>query len=98
MSTSNSTIFLEELPEALAEALNIDTFVAGLLMSAFVLLMFLMPMLILKRSKGFMSEMVISIVLCCALIGLTWLPYWAGLVIALLAAVMVSSKVKGWLS
>lgn len=93
----SSTIFLEELPDALAEALNIDTAIAGILLSAVVLLMFLMPVLLVKRSKGFMAEMMLGITIVCFCIGIQWLPYWVGLIIALLTAVFLSSKMKGWL-
>ena len=94
---TNQTIYLEEIPSLVAEALNIDLLPAQLLISAILLLIFLMPMLLIKRSKGFMSEMVVGITIVCFLIGIGWLPYWTGLVICLLVAIMLSSKIKGWL-
>lgn len=94
---TNSTIDITEIPAALSEALGIGEFAAGLLLSAVILLMFLMPMLILKRSKGFMSEMMVGIIIVCFCIGVQWLPYWIALVIVLLLAVMLSDKLKGWL-
>jgi len=94
---TNSTIYLEEIPNLVAEALNIEVLPAQLLCSAIIMLMFLMPMLLIKRSKGFLSEMMVGIVLACALMGIQWLPYWTGLVICLFCAIMLSSKLKGWL-
>lgn len=95
--SENSTIYLEEIPALLAEALNVDLIAAQLIVSAIVLLMFLMPMILVKRSKGFMAEMVVGIVVTCFLMGIQWLPYWTGLIICLLVAVMLSAKLKGWL-
>jgi hypothetical protein len=95
--SQNSTIFLEELPEALGTMLNIDAEVAGLLITAVLLLMFLMPLLLVKRSKGFMAEMMVGIIILCVCVGLQWAPYWVALIIALLTAIMLSSKMKGWL-
>lgn len=94
---TNQTIYLEEIPSLLATALDVDLVAAQLLLSAIVLLIFLMPMLLIKRGRGFLAEMFVGLVVVCFLMGIQWLPYWVGLIICLLVAVMLSGKVKGWL-
>lgn len=96
---TNTSINITEIPSNLAEALGVEVLVAQLIISCVVLLMFLMPMLLIRRSRtgGFIGELFLGITVTCALIGIGWLPYWVGLILALFCAVMFSSKIKNWL-
>lgn len=94
----SSTIFVEEIPSLLAEALNTSEFVAGILCSLVLLMICILPIIIAKRGKSnFISEMILGIVAVTACMALQWLPLYVGLVINVLVAIALSSKLKGWL-
>ena len=93
-----STIFVEAIPALLAEALNTSEFVAGILCSLFLLMICIMPIILAKRGKSnFISEMIIGIVAVTASMALGWLPLYVGLLINLLVAIALSSKLKNWM-
>lgn len=96
--SGESTIFIEAIPELLAEALNTTEFVAGILCSLVLLMICIFPIIIAKRGKSnFISEMIIGIVAVTACMALQWLPAYVGLVINVLVAIALSAKLKGWL-
>lgn len=95
---TNSSIFIEEIPELLATALNTDEFVAGILCSLFLILLVTLPIIIVKRGRSnFITEMILGIVAVSACMAMQWLPLYVGLVINLLVAIALSAKLKGWL-
>lgn len=93
-----SVFFLEEIPEAVAEAFNISVFTAGILCSLVFIMMCIMPILLAKRGhSNFISEMIVGIVVVSACMALTWLPLYIGLVINLFVAIALSTKLRDWL-
>jgi len=95
---TESNIFLEEFPEGLAAALNIDTFTAGIILSLFVIMLCILPIIIAKRGRSnFITEMIIGVVAVSLCMALQWLPLYVGLVINLLVAIALSAKLRDWM-
>lgn len=93
-----SDIFLSEIPEAVATALNVDEFTAGILCSLLLMVMFLLPIILAKRGRSnFITELIIGVVVVTLAMALQWLPLYVGLVINLLCAIALSAKLRDWL-
>lgn len=89
-------VFIEQFPEALAAALNTSEFVAGLILSAFVMMILMLPIIIAKRGRSNMiSEMILGLIGVMICMALTWLPSFVGLVIGLALSLFLAQKVKG---
>jgi hypothetical protein len=85
-----------QIPTQLGLALNISPFAAGILASAFLLLMFSMPILIF--SKNLMLATIMTILILCCTVAMTWLPYWCLLIIIFMCALLFASEMRTWIT
>jgi uncharacterized membrane protein (DUF106 family) len=92
---------LSQVPNKLAEMLNIPLFAGQLLASLVFMSLFLLPTVFAcsKFEKdvfyptAFVGFMTLGV---CIAIG--WLPFWILLILCMLVAFMFSGKIKGWIS
>jgi hypothetical protein len=89
-------IDLTQIPTQLGIALNIPAFAAGILASAFMLLMFDMPIVIF--SKNMMMLAIMSVLVLCIDVALTWLPYYCLIIIVFMLALMFASEMRTWIT
>lgn len=89
---------LTDLDDAVAETLGIDSFTAGLLISAviltFVTVMVGFSMYKAKSNVALYGIIITDFVTMAFLVGLGWLPYYIFLVIALLIAVLFAGQIR----
>jgi hypothetical protein len=87
------------IPTWLAERLGISVFAAGLLSSMIVLLMPLVLIIIFTRGKGFVIELIVSILALSIDVAIGWLPVWLfGIIILMIAfgfARFMTDKIGG---
>lgn len=89
---TNNTINVTQFPELLGGAFNLSEEIAGLLLSAGVLLSIGLALAFLK-AKGLILISV-EIAALTVLVMLGWTPYFVMLVIVLLIALMYADKVR----
>ncbi|MBA7492011.1 hypothetical protein ES702_02560 [subsurface metagenome] len=94
--TDYSIFDLTALPTQLAAHLMIDTFTAGLICSAILILIPLLAITIITRSKysSWIPELALSLVLMGVCVALTWLPVFFIVAFALIIALMFAGKAR----
>lgn len=84
------------IPQQLADHLNIPLFGGQILASGIMLMIFLLPITIIARGKkaGFIPELGTTLVIYgfCTAIG--WLPYWFLLILCMLIALMFAGTMR----
>jgi len=91
-----SGIDLTQVPTQLGAALNISSFAAGLIASAFMLLLFDLPIVIFSRNTMLLSVM--TILVLCIDVALTWLPYFTLVIVIFMLALLFASEMRTWIT
>lgn len=89
---TNDTINLTEFPELVGDAFTVNESVAGLILSAMVLLSIGLALAFLK-AKGLIL-IAVEFVAMAGLIYLGWMPYFVMLVIVLILALSYAGKIR----
>lgn len=96
---AESDVNLLTIHEALGEKLGVSIFAGGLICSAILLMMFILPVALINRSrKGGgtpMAELFTGMTVLGVCVAITWFPVWIFVLIILLIALMFSDKIKG---
>jgi len=96
---AETEVNLLTLHEALGEKLGVGTFAGGLIASAILLMMFIMPVALINRSRkgggGPMAELFIGLTILGVCVAITWFPIWIFVLLCFLVAVMFSDKITG---
>jgi len=89
-------IDLSEIPQRLADSMNVPLLAGQLLASALILAMFLFPTLLLtnKYNSQSVAVLIMGVSVMGFLIAVSWLPYWFLLIIVLIVALMYSGKMR----
>jgi hypothetical protein len=92
-------INLMDIPTFLAERLGISVFAAGLLASGVVILLPIIIISILTRGKGFIMQLMVTLVFLGLDVAVGWLPVWLFAIVILLIAFgfasFMSDKIGG---
>jgi hypothetical protein len=91
-----SGIDLTQVPTQLGAALNISSFAAGLIASAFMLLLFDLPIVVFSRNAMLLSVM--TILVLCIDVALTWLPYFTLVIVIFMLALLFASEMRTWIT
>jgi len=87
------------LHEALGERLGVGTFAGGLIASAILLMMTILPVALINRSRkgggGPVAEIFIGMVILGVCVAITWFPIWIFILLCFLTALMFSDKITG---
>jgi hypothetical protein len=92
-----SGIDLTSIPTQLGAALGTTAFVGGLIASAFMILMFDMPIIIFGRDQPMMLAIMTVLVLSID-VALTWLPYFTLIIIIFMLALLFASEMRTWIT
>ncbi len=96
---AESEINLLTLHEALGERLGVGTFAGGLIASAILLMMGILPTALINRSRkgggGPIAEIFVGIVLLGVCVAVTWFPIWIFVLLCFIIALMFSDKLTG---
>jgi len=96
---AETEVNLLTLHEALGERLGVGTFAGGLIASAILLMMFIMPVALINRSRkgggGPMAELFIGLTILGVCVAITWFPIWIFVLLCFLVAVLFSDKITG---
>lgn len=85
------------LPEQIGIAFGIGTFAGGILASAVLILMWVVPITILVRGRASIFISMISCVLILSFaVAISWLPLFTLILIVLMIAGLWASKTRGW--
>lgn len=93
---AQADVNLLDIPAQLGERLGVSTFAGGLIASAILFMMAIMPMALIsrKRGTGFIAELVVGFVVMGVCIAIDWLPYWFLLIFSMIVALMFSGKMR----
>ena len=87
---------ITQIPTNIGTALGTTSTVGGLLASAFMLLMFDMPIVIF--SKNIMMLTVMTVMVLCLDVALTWLPYFVLIIVIFMLALLFASEMRTWIT
>lgn len=90
----SGNINLLEIPQWFGEKLGITTWQAGILASLIVLAIPMFPLVILKRGKGMLFELILGIGLLCFLTAIGWFPIYAIILIILAIAGLNAKAIR----
>lgn len=85
------------VPEQVGTQLGTSSFVGGLLVSIFILMLVLVPTLIMTRGKAFTLYIVLALATLAPLVALGWFNIWVFIVIVLAISVGIAEKLTGFL-
>ena len=93
-------INLTDIPIRLAEGLNIDTFSGKILCSIILLLICVLPISMIVRSKysSWIPEIAITLCIMGFCVSIQWLPVWLFLVLCLIIGLMFAGKMRGFIT
>jgi len=87
------------LHEKLGERLGVGTFAGGLIASSILLMMGILPVALINRSRkgggGPIAEIFIGMVILGICVAITWFPIWIFVLLIFLIALMFSDKLTG---
>lgn len=87
------------LHEALGEQLGVGTFAGGLIASAILLMMTVLPVALINRSRrgggGPIAEIFIGMTILGVCVAITWFPVWVFVLLAFIIALLFSDKITG---
>ena len=96
---AETEINLLTLHEALGERLGVGTFAGGLIASSILLIMGILPVALINRSRkgggGPIAEIFIGMVILGVCVAITWFPIWIFVLLCFLIALMFSDKLTG---
>ena len=89
-------INLTDIPYRVADSLNIDVFAGQLICSCIFMMILLLPITIIARSKhaSWIPEVAMALIAMGICIGIGWLPVWFLLILSLLIALMFAGKMR----
>jgi hypothetical protein len=90
---SDSAVNLQNLGTQLGIQLGIGPFAGGLLASAILTGLVLVPILFFTKGKNPMLSFLIGFVMVSLSVAIGWIPIWTFAVIALLTALLFGSKI-----
>lgn len=85
------------IPEQIGTQLGVGTFIGGLLLSIFILLFILVPVMIMTKGKAITVYVILALSIMTPLVALGWFNFWVFIVIVLAIAVGIAEKVAGFL-
>lgn len=88
---------ITQIPTNLGNALGTTSTVGGLLASAFLILMFDMPLIIFARDQ-LMALSVMTVMILCVEVALGWLPYFVLIIIIFMLALLFASEMRTWIT
>ena len=87
------------LPVQLGERLGVGTFAGGLIASSILLMMGILPIALINRSRkgggGPMAELFVGLTILGVCVAITWFPVWVFVLLCFLTALMFSDKITG---
>ena len=87
------------LHEQLGERLGVGTFAGGLIASAILLMIFILPVALINRSRkgggGPVAELFLGLAILGVCVAITWFPVWIFVLLCFLTALMFSDKITG---
>lgn len=91
---------LLDLPEQLGERLGVSTFAGGLIASAILFMITVLPiaMITRRRNTGFIAELVVGFVVMGVCIAINWLPYWFILIFSMIVALMFAGRMREFIT
>lgn len=89
-------IDIPAIPQGIADGLNIDLFSARLICSTIAILLVLIPMSMIVKSKygSWIPECAVTLVMMALCISLGWLPVWIFLVFCMLIGLMFAVRMR----
>lgn len=88
---------LTAIPEGIASNLGIDSFSGGILASAILMFIMLIPVALWEK-EGMWAKLIIGLIGMGFCIAIQWLPTYFMIIITVMLALMVSSRARGWIS
>lgn len=96
---AETEVNLLALHEALGERLGVGTFAGGLIASAILLMMGILPVALINRSRkgggGPIAELFLGMVILGVCVAITWFPLWIFVLLCFLVALLFSDKITG---
>lgn len=91
---------LTDIPYRLALNLNIDTFSGQLICSLILIMVCILPVTIIARSKkaSWVAETATAIGVFGVCVAIDWLPVWSLLVLCIIIALMVAGRFRGMIA
>ncbi len=91
------SINLFDIPEALGEKLGVDAFAGGLLASAILILIFILPTTMLLRGSRHTTLIVMALLIflygfC---VAISWIPVWTVIVFTFILSLLFAKDIKG---
>jgi len=90
---------LFNIPIVLGERLSVGTFAGGLIASSIVLMMTLLPVTIINRSRkgggGIIAELIIGLAILGVCVAITWFPIWIYVLLCFLVALLFNGEIRG---
>ena len=87
------------LHQQIGERLGVGTFAGGLIASAILLMMTILPLAMINRSRkgggSPIAELFMGIVILGVCVAITWFPVWIFVLLCFLTALMFSDKITG---
>lgn len=87
------------LHEQLGERLGVGTFAGGLIASSILLMMGILPVALINRSRkgggGPMAELFIGLTILGVCVAITWFPLWIFVLLCFIIAVLFGKQITG---
>lgn len=94
---STAQIDVTAIPTQLAALLNVSEWLAGIMLSLFILLLVLLPTMYLTKGKAYGVYIIFSMAVLAPLVGLGWFPVYVYIVILLLLALGFGKKLRDFI-
>jgi len=96
---ADDVVNLLTLHEQLGIRLGVGTFAGGLIASSILLMMGILPIALINRSRkgggGPMAELFVGLTILGVCVAITWFPVWVFVLLCFLTALMFSDKITG---
>lgn len=95
-ATAAATGPITDIPQRLANTLEISIDVARLILSSSIMFALGLAMAVAGKRANMVATMVVLIIVGAVLVAIGWLDYWVMFLVAVIAAVMFAGHVKIW--
>jgi hypothetical protein len=85
-------VTIQDIPEQLAVQLSLDTWLAGMILSLFIMMLVLLPIIYLTKGKQGTLYVLVGLAILAPLVGLGWFDLWVYIIIILAIAVGMGQK------
>ena len=85
-------VTIQDIPEQLAVQLSLDTWLAGMILSLFIMMLVLLPLVYLTNGKQGTLYVLVGLAILAPLVGLGWFDLWVYIIIILAIAVGMGQK------